>query len=43
MIEQDYAEPSKGNALTGFGYLLRVAAKLAVALLITIILGIQLP
>jgi len=41
MTHQDYAKPMKSNALTSVGYLLRIAAKLAVAIIITILLGIE--
>jgi len=42
-IKQDYAQPMQSNALTAFGYISRVLAKFAGALLLTIILGVQIP
>ena len=43
MTKQDYAQPMKSNGVSALGYLLRIAAKLAVAVIITILLGIELP
>jgi len=43
MIRQDYANPIKSYELTLTGRALRLTARLLVAAILTIILGIQLP